>query len=486
MMPLPRNPMPSPRVLVVEDDHRVLELLEIAFQAQGFQVSTASDGDEAYRRALAERPDLVVMDVRLPRRSGLEVCEALRREAAGAVLPIVLVSAAGETDARVQGLASGADDFLPKPFSPRELLARARRLLARTAESREAQRRLHELERELERARDEARRSHVETRREHRLRELAFGLGRELQGLLDEEVLAHRLLDAVQTRLAVGTVVLLTPGPGGVLGPAAIRGDTPERAAGLAFGAAGALVQRVVALGRPVPRRALHRLSDADEELAPLVAGGFVLVAPVAGPGGLEGLLVTDERTDGLEPQPQDLEVLAGLCDLAGVALGNARRHRAALERAVEVLAGADSAGPWARAAALAERAARALLLWPALRRRIAAAVALGGRDDDPGVRAGLERLEAGDASGWVAALRGLVDAARRPGADDAGDPERARAARLAAFARRAAAALEGGHAPDAAVTVAMASLEDVLDPDTRAALEAAAREAHDGHGRAA
>src|SRR5438552_16086516 len=129
------------RILVVDDDRRVRELLEVALTAHGFAVITASDGEEAVKRAIAERPDLVVLDVRLPKKSGLEVCETLRGDPEDPSVPIILVSAAAETDARLQAFSRGADDYLAKPFSPKELIARIKRLLARNAETRAARHR---------------------------------------------------------------------------------------------------------------------------------------------------------------------------------------------------------------------------------------------------------------------------------------------------------------------------------------------------------
>jgi DNA-binding response OmpR family regulator len=142
-------------ILVVDDDARVIELLEIAFGAHGWKVVRASDGEQALRLATDARPDLVVLDVRLPRRSGFEVCEALRRDPLTADLPVIMVSAVGDTDARVQGLARGADDYLAKPFSPKELVARIRRMLARSRDARESRRLGVQAEIELARSRDE-------------------------------------------------------------------------------------------------------------------------------------------------------------------------------------------------------------------------------------------------------------------------------------------------------------------------------------------
>src|SRR5438093_4127852 len=156
----------SANILVVDDDRRVRELLEIALTAHGFAVLTAADGDEGIKRALGQRPDLVILDVRLPKKSGLEVCDALRGDVDDPSVPIILVSAAVETDARLQAFARGADDYLSKPFSPKELIARIKRLLVRHSESRAAVQRAQDLERELARAQDEARRARVDSRRE--------------------------------------------------------------------------------------------------------------------------------------------------------------------------------------------------------------------------------------------------------------------------------------------------------------------------------
>src|SRR5206468_11147810 len=94
-----------PSILVVDDDRRVVELLSIALGAYGYRVLQALDGDEALRVALRERPDLVVLDVRLPRKSGFEVCERLRQDPDDPHVPIIMVSAAAETESRLQGLA---------------------------------------------------------------------------------------------------------------------------------------------------------------------------------------------------------------------------------------------------------------------------------------------------------------------------------------------------------------------------------------------
>jgi DNA-binding response OmpR family regulator len=120
------------RALVVDDDEGMLGLLERLLGAAGLAVTTAATGEAALAAALAERPDVVTLDVNLPGLSGYEVCRALR-EAYGPSLPILFLSGSRtESFDRVAGLLLGADDYLTKPFAPDELLARVRGLVRRS------------------------------------------------------------------------------------------------------------------------------------------------------------------------------------------------------------------------------------------------------------------------------------------------------------------------------------------------------------------
>lgn len=126
------GPSSAVRVLVVEDDPSVAEVVGRYLERDGFVVSGASDGREALGRAVAAAPGLVVLDLSLPGLDGLEV---LRRLRALAPVPVVILTARGEESDRVQGLELGADDYVVKPFSPRELVARVRAVLRRTSGS---------------------------------------------------------------------------------------------------------------------------------------------------------------------------------------------------------------------------------------------------------------------------------------------------------------------------------------------------------------
>jgi DNA-binding response OmpR family regulator len=119
------------KILVVEDEPNMVAGLRDNFEFEGYEVITARDGIEGLERALAESPDLVVLDVMMPHMSGLEVCRQLRAKRPS--IPIIMLTARGQEVDKVVGLELGADDYVTKPFSIRELLARVRAILRRTA-----------------------------------------------------------------------------------------------------------------------------------------------------------------------------------------------------------------------------------------------------------------------------------------------------------------------------------------------------------------
>ncbi len=116
------------RVLVIDDDRKLCGLLSAYLSSSGFEVVTAGNGDDGLRLLRSEQPDIVVLDVMLPGMDGLEVCRAVRRTSS---TPIIMLTARGDVTDRVVGLELGADDYMPKPFEPRELVARIQAILRR-------------------------------------------------------------------------------------------------------------------------------------------------------------------------------------------------------------------------------------------------------------------------------------------------------------------------------------------------------------------
>ena len=127
-----------PRVMIVEDEASLVLLLRYNLEAEGFQVETSMRGDDADLMLRENLPDLLVLDWMLPGISGIELCRRIRTRPGAERLPIIMLTARGEESERIRGLSTGADDYLVKPFSMPELIARIRALLRRTAPERMA------------------------------------------------------------------------------------------------------------------------------------------------------------------------------------------------------------------------------------------------------------------------------------------------------------------------------------------------------------
>lgn len=118
-------------ILVVEDDSDILQLLSYNLQASGFEVFTAGDGYDALNSAKSQLPDLIILDLMIPGMDGFEVCKELKRSSDTQRIPVIMLTAKGEEIDRIVGLELGADDYVVKPFSPRELILRIRAVLRR-------------------------------------------------------------------------------------------------------------------------------------------------------------------------------------------------------------------------------------------------------------------------------------------------------------------------------------------------------------------
>jgi DNA-binding response OmpR family regulator len=120
--------MPS-SVLVADDEKNIVQLVKLYLTNEGFRVETAQDGQEALEKARRFKPDIVVLDIMMPRLDGLEVCRRLRKESN---VPVIMLTARGDDVDKIVGLELGADDYVTKPFNPRELVARVKAVLRRT------------------------------------------------------------------------------------------------------------------------------------------------------------------------------------------------------------------------------------------------------------------------------------------------------------------------------------------------------------------
>ena len=121
------------KILTADDDKDILDILKIVLTEEGFEVIQATDGAQALELAKAKSPNMVILDYKMPKMTGIEVCVELRKDILLQHLPIILLTGKGETKDKVEGLGAGADDYVVKPFEPQELLARVKMVLRRTS-----------------------------------------------------------------------------------------------------------------------------------------------------------------------------------------------------------------------------------------------------------------------------------------------------------------------------------------------------------------
>jgi DNA-binding response OmpR family regulator len=179
------------RILIVEDELPMRTALEDVLQGEDYRVLTASDGEAGLRRAIEEKPDLILLDIMMPKLDGFAVCAELRR--LDNPVPILMLTAKGQVEDRVTGLDAGADDYLVKPFSTEELLARVRALLRRTRRSGQAPARLTLGEAEIDLVRQTARRG----RKTLHLTAKEFAMLRLMAEAPGEPISRERFLDVV-------------------------------------------------------------------------------------------------------------------------------------------------------------------------------------------------------------------------------------------------------------------------------------------------
>ena len=179
------------RILIIEDETPMRTALADVLESEGYRPLTAEDGEIGLRKALEEKPDLILLDIMMPKLDGFEVCAELRR--LGNPVPVLMLTAKGQVEDRVTGLDAGADDYLVKPFSTEELLARVRALLRRTQRQGQSPTKLKLGEVEIDLARQTA----VHGRKPVHLTAKEFAMLRLMAETPGEPVSRERFLDLV-------------------------------------------------------------------------------------------------------------------------------------------------------------------------------------------------------------------------------------------------------------------------------------------------
>jgi putative nucleotidyltransferase with HDIG domain len=331
----PRDVKQKRTILVVDDDRRVVDLLQISLSQNGYHVTTASTGEEGLEQVRRETPDLVILDLRLPKKNGYEVCAALKSAKETAAIPIIMVSATAEVDARLQGLMHGADDYLTKPFSPKELLIKVRRIFERLEKHETLSSKNKELETEVARNREDLVVRNKELRFQVFSLETLMGLTHQLNSSLDLESLLGTVILSVVGQLRVNSACLFLTDQREDpkrLEASTFKGVKEESARSIHFLYEDDFIRAILPTegdeGRPVQ---LHHLSEdpsLEKSVGPLYAAGFTLVCPVMMKNKLTAILAVGEKVSGQDFHSTDLEMVKALSESAGIAIENARLFR--------------------------------------------------------------------------------------------------------------------------------------------------------------
>ena len=319
-------------ILVVDDDRRVVDLLQISLSQNGYHVTAASSGEEGLEAVRRDTPDLIILDLRLPKKNGFEVCAALKSSKDTAMIPVIMVSATAEVDARLQGLMHGADDYLTKPFSPKELLIKVRRIFERMEKHETLSTKNRELETEVARNREDLVVRNKELRFQVFSLETLMGLTHQLNSSLDLEALLGTMILSVVGQLRVNSACLFLTD----------QREDPKRLDAWTFkGVKEDLVRSIHFLyedefirailptegeeGRAVRLQDLSEDPSLERSVGPLYAAGFTLVCPVMMKQKLTAILAVGEKVSGQDFQSTDLEMVKALSESAGIAIENAR-----------------------------------------------------------------------------------------------------------------------------------------------------------------
>jgi len=319
-------------ILVIDDDRRVLELLQISLTQNGFRVAIAPTGEDGLEMVRKEPPDLVILDLRLPRKTGFEVCAALKSAKDTAHIPIIMVSASAEVDSRLQGLMHGADDYMTKPFSPKELLIKVRRIFERLERTEHLATKNKELESEVARNREDLVVRNKELRFQVYSLETLMGLTHQLNSSLEMDDLLGTLILSVMGQLRVGSACLFLTDEREHptrLEASTFKGIKEEQARSIGFAYGGAFARALLPIsgdeGRPIRLAEVEDDPALEAEVGSLFAAGFTVVAPVLMKQRLTAILAVGEKVGGQEFHTVDLEMLKSLSESAGIAIENAR-----------------------------------------------------------------------------------------------------------------------------------------------------------------
>jgi putative nucleotidyltransferase with HDIG domain len=317
------------RVLVADDEPRVIELLRIMLADSGYDVLSAQDGREALEVAKKQRPDIVIIDVKMPKVDGFEVCASLKGDGSEYCPPVILISGHADADSRLQGLIKGADDFLTKPFSPKELLSKMEKILKGFEDSKNLSDVNVKLEREMKRGEQELEKVNNELKRLLYSKDTLIGLSQQLNSSLRLETLLDTFLLTVvgQLRVESACFLLVKGWDSKTLVHSASKGVKRELVSNLRIYFDSPLGSVLASHDKSLSMQELESYPGLGQQLQPFAAAGFTLCCPIHVKSRFIGLLLLGERVLGEGFTPLDMEMLASLSSSASIAIENARLY---------------------------------------------------------------------------------------------------------------------------------------------------------------
>jgi len=317
------------KVLIADDDPRVVELLYITLSQNGYEVVSALDGREALEVADKHKPDLAILDVKMPKVDGFEVCAALKKDNGESRPPVILISGHCDATSRLEGLLKGADDFLMKPFSPRELLTKIDRIFKGSEDSKTLSDVSVKLEKEIKRGEQELERVNNELKRLLYSKDTLIGLSQQLNSCLRLETLLDTFLLTVVGQLRVESACfLLAEGwDSRVLVHSLSKGARLELVENLQITFDSPLGSILASHEKPLGIDELEGYPGVGDQVKTIAAAGFILCHSIHVKGRFIGVLLLGERVHGNGFTQLDMEMLASLSSSAGIAIENARLY---------------------------------------------------------------------------------------------------------------------------------------------------------------
>ena len=368
-------------ILLIDDDHKVLEILEESLKRQGYRVNTASNGRQALKLFETQNPQLVVIDMMLPDMNGLEVMAQLRESPRLADVPVMVLSANADTDVRLAGLENGAEDYLVKPVVLKEFCTRVDKIVQRSVDAKEMRDRQDTLESQLSHGQESYTRVTKDLKRQLFSMKTLFSVSQDLNRVLETEELVNVVSLTLIGELQVSSMALfsLEKENGDFFKLLGVKGFTDSKFAGIhidrecEFTRMLAEAQEPCKLARNPDRTWARILPD-------LRLAVFEYVTPIQVKEKIKGIVFTGPKLSGDEYSSYDKDMVTFIANSAGIGMENARllkqlqvTYVATLKTLISVLEAKDAytRGHTERVASYAVAIANRLRLSEPVRRRI-------------------------------------------------------------------------------------------------------------------